>query len=494
MTWRISGYVAEQLIGYGESSEVWRGRAIRTGAPVALKKVLAPDPEQRQAARAEAAVLANLDHANLIRIHEVIATRDAIVLVLDLADAGSVRDLLQARGQLAPGEVATLISVAGAALAYAHGRRVVHGNVSAGNVLLTSFGLALLTDFGAARLAGTDAPGRATAAYLCPEIAAGGLAHTSGDVFSLAAVAFHALTGTPVWGAGSTPELLARARSAQPADLAQRLADVPPELATVLLSALDREAHRRPSAAEFALDVRLSVPLVPIDVRAGRPRPEPLPPAGGRHRRAAVPTPAISPAPGRPRFERPLPTAPDRGLLTHGVRIALAPPSPVRWWRRWRPLGLVAVVLLLALAGAGVAYRAGPTRSAAARTATDFGATLTALDAVREAAFAQRRPELLAQVYASAQLQSQDAAQIARLVPAGCGLLGVQTTYRDVRLVSAASSAEVIVQASAQLAPSQLRCGAQPSAPTAGVAATPLRIGLVHRGGNYLIDSVRAQT
>jgi hypothetical protein len=499
MTWKVAGYVAEQLIGYGASSEVWRGRSTRTGQPVALKKVPADTGGRLRSAREEAALLSALDHPNLIRLHEVVSMREALVLVLDLADAGSLADLLHSRGRLTPGEAAGALAGVGAALAYVHGRGVIHGDVSAGNVLFTSFGLSLLADLGVGRLAASAGSISGTPAVVSPEVAVGAIAQRPSDVFSLAAVTYQALVGTSVWGAGTGDELVERARSSVDGPRPGELAQLPPELRRVLGAAFDIDPHRRPSAAEFALDLRLSVPLAPIELRAGGPRPQPVPPQGGRHRRVPGP-PAISDAPGRPRFERPAPAAPDRGQLTHGARIPIVRPPARRRLDRRRSL-LVAALAVVFAAGAAIALRvradapAASLRSVSAGSTgaaprPDFAARLAALDALRQQAFAERRPDLLTRVYASAALRQQDATLIDQLVPSGCGLLGVRTDYRDVRIVSASADAAEL-SASAVLSPSTLRCRGQESGTAAGLPATGIRISLVRGGDGFLIDGLR---
>src|SRR4051812_13856604 len=91
---RLRGYTVERLLGRGASGEVWRARAGSSGAPVALKRIPTADESARVRARAEAALLCALDHPNLVRLHAVEPTADALVLVLDLADGGSLADLL----------------------------------------------------------------------------------------------------------------------------------------------------------------------------------------------------------------------------------------------------------------------------------------------------------------------------------------------------------------------------------------------------------------
>src|ERR1700760_3234243 len=111
--WKLAGYAIEGRLGHGGSGEVWRARVTRTGTAVALKRLpltgLAPAAalERAAAARVEAALLSALDHPHLIRLHDLVRTDDAIVLVLDLADAGSLADLLRRRSRITPGEVVT---------------------------------------------------------------------------------------------------------------------------------------------------------------------------------------------------------------------------------------------------------------------------------------------------------------------------------------------------------------------------------------------------
>lgn len=117
-SWRLRGYAVERLLGRGASSEVWRARAHGSGDAVALKRLFIADAEQARRAHAEAALLSVLDHPNLVRLHALVPSDDAAVLVLDLADGGSLAELLATRGRLTPGEVITALAPIAAALAY----------------------------------------------------------------------------------------------------------------------------------------------------------------------------------------------------------------------------------------------------------------------------------------------------------------------------------------------------------------------------------------
>ena len=304
----VPGYVLEELLGRGGSGQVWRARPRRGGAAVAVKVLVRGDPAGQVR---EAALLAELDHPHLVRVHEVVRREvrggpAEVSLVLDLLAGGSLATLLARRGRLRPGEVVTAIAPVAAALAQAHERGIVHGDLSPGNVVFTAEGRPVLTDLGTARLVGEDVRAGVTPAYVDPVVARGGAPGPASDVFGVAAAAFHALTGIAPWNAADPGGTLGVAAAGRLPDLALLAPDAPGELVRVVLRGLSAEPHLRGSAAAFALDlrhacrpepVRLPVPGVPDELlgETGRgPRTElthQVPEARGRAAHAA-PVPA----------------------------------------------------------------------------------------------------------------------------------------------------------------------------------------------------------
>ena len=268
----VPGYTLEARLGRGGSGEVWRAVPRRGGPPVAVKVLVAGDPE-RQAR--EAALLGALDHPHLVRLLEVVhqpqrGGAPRVALVLELLAGGSLAALLARRGRLRPGEVVTAIAPVAAALAHAHGNGVVHGDLSPGNIVFTAEGRPVLTDLGVARVLGETAAGEVTPAYVDPTVARGGAPGPASDVFGVAAAAFHALTGIAPWNAATpaTPSRVA-ADGRCPTWPSWR-PEAPPELLAVIGRGLAADPHDRGSAAAFALDLR----------HACRPEPVRLPQDG----------------------------------------------------------------------------------------------------------------------------------------------------------------------------------------------------------------------
>lgn len=117
---------------------------------------------------------------------------------------------------------------------------------------------------------------------------------------------------------------------------------------------------------------------------------------------------------------------------------------------------------------------------------------LTELDSLRQQAFAKRIPLLLTGVYPTGPLLTADTKLLERLVPAGCGLDGVRTTYDHVKIASQTATT-VVLNANVALQTSYLVCNGKITATAPGTPAQLLRITLVWRGNGYLIgDIVRA--
>ena len=305
----VPGYTLETLLGRGGSGEVWRAVPRRGGTPVAVKVLVAGDP-QRQAR--EAALLGELDHPHLVRLVEVVhqprrGGEARVALVLELLAGGSLATLLARRARLRPGEVVTAIAPVAAALAHAHENGVVHGDLSPGNIVFTAEGRPVLTDLGVARVLGETAAGEVTPAYVDPTVARGGAPGPASDVFGVAAAAFHALTGIAPWNAATPGDTLEVAATGLLPDLTELAPEAPAELLDVIARGLDPDPHRRGSAAAFALDLRhacrpepVRLPAVGIpDEELGRtgrgPRTELTHQVPGRRRR---PAPTVVPPAG----------------------------------------------------------------------------------------------------------------------------------------------------------------------------------------------------
>src|SRR3954466_13683577 len=371
----VPGYTLEALLGRGGSGEVWRAVPRRGGAPVAVKVLVAGDPE-RQAK--EAALLGALDHPHLVRLIEIVHQPrrggiPRVALVLELLAGGSLAALLARRGRLRPGEVVTAMAPVAAALAHAHENGVVHGDLAPGNIVFTAEGRPVLTDLGVARVLGETAAGEVTPAYVDPTVARGGAPGPASDVFGIGAPRFPPLTGIAPWTAAPPADTLAVAAAEVLPDLAELARGAPAALLDVVSRGLAPDPHDRGSAAAFALDLR----------HACRPEPVRLPVAGapalalGRTGRGPR-TELTHQVPGR--RSRPAPVVAEPGRRRHLRRPAVRRPRGFVGAHGRPALGAVlAVACVAATAWAGVQWAGGSRSGTGPNVAAATGAVPAAV-------------------------------------------------------------------------------------------------------------------
>jgi serine/threonine-protein kinase len=158
--------------------------------------------------------------------------------------------------------VAIMLDVA-KALAYAHAHGVVHRDIKPENILLSSGG-ALVTDFGIAKAIANCTGGQSmsmtltaigttvgTPEYIAPEQAAGDPAiDQRADIYSFGCVAYEMLTGQPPFVGMPAQQILKAQRTQAPAPVTELRADLPRELAELVMHCLRKKPWDRPRTAE----------------------------------------------------------------------------------------------------------------------------------------------------------------------------------------------------------------------------------------------------
>ncbi|MBI4820854.1 MAG: protein kinase [Deltaproteobacteria bacterium] len=178
-------------------------------------------------------------------------------LVTEMLEGVTLRQLIEQKSLTVAESLRIMLAVT-SALADAHGKGVVHRDLSPDSILRTETGAPKLLDFGFARLVDRTsltgnqevigAPG-----YLAPEQCQGGEVGPWSDLYSIGAVLFECLTGRPPFAAPSIIEVLMK----QIAEPAPRVASLVPNVAPELDRLVDRllsksPADRGSSASELA--------------------------------------------------------------------------------------------------------------------------------------------------------------------------------------------------------------------------------------------------
>ena len=270
-------YSLQRELGRGGMGIVYLARDVQLDRDVAIKVLpthLARTAESRERFLREARTAAGLSHPHIVPIHRVGEAGGFVFFVMSYVEGETLGERLRARGPLPPVDAMRVLREVAWALAYAHGRGIVHRDVKPDNILLeASTGRALVTDFGIAHVGAHDGPvtdpGKimGTAHFMSPEQAASEPVDGRSDIYSLGVVGYLAVSGRLPFEASSVPALLVRQATEAPPSVVR----VAPGLPSALGAAIDRCLAREP-VGRFADGEALAAALAPaVDARPALP-------------------------------------------------------------------------------------------------------------------------------------------------------------------------------------------------------------------------------
>ncbi len=282
---RLEGrYAIERELGRGGMGAVYLARDLRLDRPVALKVLppeFASDSGLRERFLRETRTAASFSHPNIVPVHAVEEQDGLLAFAMGFVEGESLAERVGRAGTLDARGVVRLLQDIGYALAYAHGRGVVHRDIKPDNIMLErATGRALLMDFGISRPVAAPADGRGltrvgeivgTPEYMSPEQAAGEAVDGRSDLYSLGLVAIFALSGKPLFSGTSVPQILARQLTETPPGAATLRPDLPAPLAEAIDRCLAKEPSGRFPTAESLVEAidqaSLLQPEIPVPIR-----------------------------------------------------------------------------------------------------------------------------------------------------------------------------------------------------------------------------------
>lgn len=254
-------YLLLEPIARGGMSVIWRAFDQSLQRLVAVKLLdgeIGADRGGRELIRREARATARLIHPDAIEVYDYGETvtshgRLAAYVVMRLLEGRPLSDRI-ARGPLPWAEAALIAARLANVLAAAHGRDIVHRDVTAENVLLTADGAKLL-DFGIAAFIGEEegedrASDYGTPPYVAPERLTGMTADPASDVYALGVLLFEMLTGGTPYPERTWEEIENVRRVGPPP--AVRAPGLPSEVAALCRDCLSHGPEARPKAQELA--------------------------------------------------------------------------------------------------------------------------------------------------------------------------------------------------------------------------------------------------
>jgi tetratricopeptide (TPR) repeat protein len=265
-------FAIESIAGRGGMGVVHRAVDRVSGERVAVKVLGGMDGDPARFAR-EAQILAELDHPAIVRYVAHGATSDGRpFLAMEWLEGEDLGARLSGRG-LEVAEALAAVKRVASGLAAAHARGIVHRDIKPSNVFLVGSDpeRAKLLDFGIARVhfappANTlthDGIVLGTIGYMAPEQAlADEMVDARADVFSMGAVLFECLTGTPAFAAKQIVGVLAKLLREDAPRVRDLRPDLPPALDDLVARMLSRDRSARPRDAGELLDAIRSLGLL----------------------------------------------------------------------------------------------------------------------------------------------------------------------------------------------------------------------------------------
>ncbi len=261
---KINQYLIQEKLGAGGQGTVYKALDTKLNRTVVIK-VLPPELTSKTANfkrfEREAQLCSQLDHPNICTIYDFHEANGVYYIAMQYVEGKNVRQLVAGR----PLELRSALSIAvqtADALAYTHSRGIIHRDVKAGNIMVTSEGQVKVLDFGLAKLLQNDPEDlphgidRAelteigipygTATYAAPEQAKGERADHRADIFSTGVLLYEMLTG--IWAFQGKTVVDVRHQvlhgTPKPLDL-MRKEPFPPQLQQILDKALAKEPKNR---------------------------------------------------------------------------------------------------------------------------------------------------------------------------------------------------------------------------------------------------------
>jgi serine/threonine protein kinase len=269
----LSHYLIQSVIAKGQSGIVFKAEDTRDGQTVAMK-VLQPEfsrneDEMQRFIRTMKTVL-GLNHPNLITLLTAGKTGPFCWVAMEHVEGDSMSQVIQRMGVAGMLDWRYGFRVAvhvARALQYAHGRSIIHRNVTPSNILLrTADKTAMLGDLMLAKaLEGSLAqqvtrPGELVGdiGYMSPERTRGGGSEIDGrsDIYGLGATVYALIAGRPPFTGGTLPELVLKIRNAEP-EKPKKYQMAIPDLfqGTVLKMIAKRPEERFQTASDLLTDL-----------------------------------------------------------------------------------------------------------------------------------------------------------------------------------------------------------------------------------------------
>jgi len=262
----LSKYEVQEKLGEGGMGIVYKANQRSMNRIVALK-ILSPKYSSRprfveQFIR-EARAAGQLNHPNIIQVHDVGTENDIHYFSMEFVDGPTCMQALRQHGPFKTADALEIIRQTAKALEYAHSQRLIHQDIKPDNIMLGNNNTVKLADLGISKTfdeaEAEEGPKRVmgTPHYMAPEAALGKKIDHRVDIYSLGATLYHLLTGkTPYSGTSATEVLKAHVMDPLP-PIHDMVADVPEAVCALVERMVAKKPEDRyPTATQIIEEVQ----------------------------------------------------------------------------------------------------------------------------------------------------------------------------------------------------------------------------------------------
>lgn len=198
-------YKIEKELGRGSFASVRRATDKKTGEKVAIKIISKKSlsEEDKVALQNEIDIMTQVDHPNIVKLHDIFEDEKYIFLVMELMTGGELFDTILEKEHYSEKEAAEVVRPIIDAIAYCHSINIVHRDIKPENLLYSTKdenAIIKVSDFGLGRFLGGDAMATTTCGtpgYVAPEILECKPYGKECDLWSIGVVLYILLCGFP---------------------------------------------------------------------------------------------------------------------------------------------------------------------------------------------------------------------------------------------------------------------------------------------------------
>jgi serine/threonine-protein kinase len=248
-----------ERIGEGGTGVVYKAKQLSVDRIIAIKVLgahVSTDPSWVKRFHNEARAASRLDHPNTVRLIDFGQTKEGLLFIaMEFLHGKSLRDVIDQEGRLAVPRALRIVSQMCQSLSEAHSQGIIHRDIKPDNVHLeqrNNQDFVKVLDFSVAKLDAPDAMvTRAgvvfgTPSYMSPEQGRGVPLDRRSDVYACGIVLYEMLNGKPPFEDKVPTQVVMMHLRDKPAPLQ----NVPPQIAQIVMKALEKDPARRQQTAD----------------------------------------------------------------------------------------------------------------------------------------------------------------------------------------------------------------------------------------------------